>query len=100
MPALTRVATTSWQPPGPPGVETQQAVSGPHACTDKGCVGPGKGLFKRTAVTTASKLGSTSLRRRQTSVEADRQHQTHRRPTSCQNTMLRSDGGNGIKSRR
>ena len=71
-----------------------------RACSDQCRVGPGKGLFKGTPVTTASKLGSTSLRRREATVEADRQHQKHRRATSCQNTMLRSDGGDCIKSRR
>ena len=71
-----------------------------RACTDQGRVGPGQGLFKGTPITTAPELGSASLRRREATVEADRQHQTHRRATSCQNTMLRSDGGDGIKSRR
>ena len=71
-----------------------------RACTDQGRVGPGQGLFKHTPVTNTTKLGSASLRRREATVEADRQHQTHRRATSCQNTVLRSDGGDGIKSRR
>ena len=53
-----------------------------RACTDEGRIGPGQGLFKHTAITTTSELGGTSLRGRQATVEADRQHQSHRRPTS------------------
>ena len=71
-----------------------------RAGTNQGRVGPGQGLFKDTPITTGSKLGSTSLRRRKATVKADREHQTHRRATSCQNPVLRSDGGDGIKSRR